>query len=123
MKTLQEWLDRKPAGPAPKRPIKRNVRPKRVSDRRRKENPKYKAAVEAHLAEFPNCQIGPIIMAAGFKVNCRGRATHPHHVKGRGRFLCDRTTFLSSCDGECHPQWCHVTNKEDAIALGLIVQR
>jgi hypothetical protein len=120
MKTLQEWLDRKPAGPKPRKRIARNVRPKRVSDRRRRENPEYKATVAAHLAEFPRCQVGPRIKAGGFEVRCLGVATHVHHVRGRGRFLCDRTTFLSSCGGDCHPPWIHQTNVADAYALGLL---
>ena len=121
MKTLQEWLDRKPAGRKPRKPIARNVRPKPVSNRRRRENPAYEAAVAAHLADFPACQIGPRIRDAGFEVRCLGVATHPHHVRGRGRYLCDRSTFLSSCGGECHPEWIHWTHVKEARALGLLV--
>lgn len=121
MKTLKEWLERKPKGPAPKRPIARNVRPKQVSARRRREAPGYKVATEEHLREFPSCQIGPVITAAGFHVRCLGVATHVHHTRGRGRFLCDRTTFRSSCSGECHPQWVHFSNVAEATALGLLL--
>ncbi len=122
MKSFEEWLAREPAGPKPRKRIARNVRLRPVSDRRRREGPGYKAAVTAHLAEFPRCQIGPRIRAAGHEVRCLGVATHVHHTRGRGRHLCDRATFLSSCSGECHPRWIHDTHRAEAIALGLLVQ-
>lgn len=116
MQTLTQWLRRKPAGPKPKKRLPR------VSKRRQRMTPAYTAAKRMHLREFPFCQIGPIIRAAGFKVRCTGRAIGIHHVKGRlGALLCDRKFFLSSCWGECHPQWIHETHKAEAIRLGLII--
>lgn len=121
MNPFKEWLERKPKGPAPRRPIARNVRPKKISARRRREAPGYKQATDEHLRAHPACQIGPVIAAAGFRVRCLGKATHVHHTRGRGRFYCDKATFLSSCGGECHPQWVHVTNVAEATALGLLL--
>lgn len=113
--SLQQWLDRKARGPAAKKRL-----PK-VSKRKKRVNPLYTAAKRMHLAEFPFCQIGPIIRAAGFKVRCTGRARFIHHVKGRiGALLCDRQWFLSSCGGDCHPQWVHQSHVKEARELGLL---
>lgn len=113
--TLQQWLDRKPAGRKPRKPVKKR------SAKRQRQDPEYRAAKRMHLREHPTCQISPIIRKAGFKVRCTGRATHVHHVWGRiGELLCDREHFLSSCSGECHPQWIHESHKLEAIELGLL---
>lgn len=124
MKTLKEWLERKPKGPAPRRPLPRST--KRIAPigaKAKRTAGEYRAAVLAHLRQNPHCQIGPVIKAAGFDVLCLDTATHVHHTRGRGRFLCDRTTFRSSCSGECHPQWVHASNVAEATALGLLLPR
>lgn len=123
MKPFEEWLNRKPAGPKPRKRIARRMRPRQVSTRRRRATPGYKQVVAEHLKEHPSCQIGPVIRAAGFVVRCLGVATHPHHTRGRGRYLCDKSTFLSSCSGECHPQFVHITHVEEATTLGLLLPR
>lgn len=113
--SLQDWLNRKPKGPAPRKRIPAK------SAKRKALDPAYARAVSAHLKANPFCQVGPIIKAGGFPVICRGKATHVHHVKGRvGALLCDRRHFLSSCGGECHPRWIHDTHKAEAITLGLL---
>lgn len=113
--TLQQWLSRQPSGPKPKKRLPR------VSKRRKIINPAYVLAKQAHLRDNPKCQVGPIIRAAGFKVRCKIRATHVHHIRGRvGKYLCDRTYFLSSCNGECHPLWVHQLHPKEARALGLL---
>lgn len=123
MKSFEDWLNRSPAGPKPKKRIARNVRPKPISSRRRRESPDYKRATEEHLRDNPRCQIGPVIRSGGFAVRCLGLATHVHHTRGRGRYYCDKATFLSSCGGECHPQFVHITNVKEATALGLLLPR
>lgn len=95
---------------------------KRISSRGAIRRTAYKIVEREHLEEFPICEVGEKIRAAGFKVRCRGRATHCHHQKGRtGPLLTDKRFLLSSCDGECHPQWVHVTHVKEARAIGLLL--
>lgn len=115
MQDFASWLERKPAGPKPRKRIPR------VSKRKQRQLPEYEAAKKAHLRDNPVCQIGPIIMEAGHKVRCNYRAVSVHHVRGRiGKLLCDRRYFLSACDGECHIPWIHTTHKDEAKRLGLL---
>ena len=115
-RNLADWLAREPKGKAPRRRIPR------VSKKHKVKLVEYSHAKRMHLKEFPFCQIGPIIREAGFEVRCTGRARSIHHRKGRiGKLLCDREWFLSSCNGECHPQWIHETHKAEAIRLGLLI--
>lgn len=123
MNEFERWLTRRPAGRKPRKPIARTSRPRPIGAKAKREAPEYARVVLAHLTEFPRCQIGPRVTAAGFTVRCLGVATHVHHTRGRGRYKCDRSTFLSSCSGECHPQWVHVTNVAEAIDLGLLLPR
>ncbi len=130
MKSLQEWIDRKPAGPKPKKRIERRTPLPRATKRiasvgakAKREAPGYRAASLAHLTEFPRCQIGPVFKAAGIDVLCLDTATHVHHSKGRGKYLCDRSTFFSSCSGECHPRAVHELYVAEARALGLLQNR
>ena len=127
MKKLAEWLVRGDKPKKVRKPLRRtrllrgSTPVKRVSKKRIRQNGEYRKAVKAHLAEFPVCQIGPRITEAGYPVRCTGVARSVHHVKGRtGALLCDRKHFLSSCDGECHPQWIHETHKDLARQLGLL---
>lgn len=113
--TLQQWLDRKKPGKKPRKRIPH------VSRRQQLRNAEYHRAVAAWKPLHPTCEVGPIIKAAGFKVRCNRVTTHPHHVKGRlGKNLCDQTTWLASCDGECHPFWIHQAHVEEAKKLGLL---
>lgn len=114
---FEDWLKRKQAGPAPRKRIPT------VSAKMKPRLVEYRHAKRMHLAEHPTCQISPIIRAAGFRVRCRGKGRHVHHVRGRlGKLLCDRRYFLTSCEGECHPQWIHESHKAEAIKLGLLVE-
>lgn len=102
--------------------LKRTTRLAKVSPRRREENSFYKIEVKAHLKEFPLCQVGDAIMAAGYPVRCTRVAKHVHHRKGRaGPLFFDRRWFFSCCDGECHPQWTHQTHVKEATELGIIL--
>lgn len=101
-------------------PLKRKTRLNRVSPRKRALRADYAKVSAEHLAEYPRCQIGPRIKAAGYQVDCWDKATHVHHVKHRGKYLCDRNFFLSSCSGECHPKFIHQTNVKEAYELGLL---
>ena len=81
----------------------------------------YARALADWLPLHPTCEIGPIIKRAGYEVRCNRVTTHPHHKKGRlGSNLCDTTTWLASCSGECHPFWCHQAHVKEARELGLL---
>lgn len=45
----------------------------------------------------------------------------PHHMKRRGKFLCDKSTFLGLCRS-CHIDWLH-NNEEEARRLGYLLDR
>ncbi len=109
MKTLQEWLDRKPAGPAQKKPIARRARVKRVSERRRKEGAEYAKKRKAFLAARPRCEAAPLA--------CRQPSTDVHHRAKRGRNYLDESTWIAVCR-TCH-DWIHAHPKE-ARELGLL---
>lgn len=93
---------------------------KKVGEKRAKESKIYEAAKKQYLADNPECQIGPAIRSAGFSVRCKGVATHVHHVAHRGANLSNPEYFMSSCSGECHPQWVHQTHVKEAYQLGLL---
>ena len=113
--SLQQWLDRKAAGPAPKRRL-----PK-VKASRRAELSKYARILPAWKAAHPTCEVCPVIKAAGYQVRCTVKTTHPHHVKGRiGKLLYDERFFLSCCDGEGHPGFIHDRHPSIARELGLL---
>ena len=119
--SLEDWLKRKRSGPKPRKGLRRSAKPmNQVSRKQRTKLVEYAHAKRMHLKEHPTCQISPIIRAAGYEVRCTGRGKFIHHVRGRGKYLCDRRYFLTSCDGECHPQFVHVTHKDLAIKLGLL---
>lgn len=99
----------------------RRTRLARISPKHRRELGDYSRASAEYLVEHPQCEIGPAFLAAGLRLRCLGVATHVHHTKGRGKYLCDKSTFKSSCSGECHPQAVHQTHKDVAIKIGLIV--
>lgn len=84
----------------------------KVSDKQSKLLREYSRLREQYLRQHPICQA---------KVKCKGRiASDLHHQKGRGKYLCDTTFFLSTCR-ECH-DWITEHSKE-AIELGLSVSR
>lgn len=103
--------------------LKRRTRLSPISKRKRVQNALYAKERAEHLAAHPRCQIGPVIKAAGYHVDCWGDATHVHHAKGRHGLTCDRRYFFSSCSGECHPRWVHQTNVKEAYVLGLLIPK
>lgn len=102
-------------------PLKRKTPLRKRSPRKAKERADYARVSSEYLKDHPNCEIGPVIKLAGLSVNCWGKSTHVHHMKGRGRYLCDTDYFLASCSGECHPQWIHKTHVKEARELGLLL--
>jgi len=125
----------RPKSVRPPRKRIRQVSPKRgkggVRGYIRRETParaaqkaRYRAMLPGWIREHPVCEVCPIINANGFSVRCLGKTRHPHHVKGRrGELLCDERWMLACCGGESHPQFIHQTHKQDAINLGLLIQR
>lgn len=120
MKTLREWLDRKPAGRKPRKRIQRHVRPKRVSARKRRRDEDYHVLRARYLIEHPFCQI--TIARLGFSeervlakargldaTNCEGIyfegqlipiATQIHHRNKRlGRRQNDARFWLAAAPG------------------------
>lgn len=51
----------------------------------------------------------------------RSANPRPHHSKKRGKFLCDKSTFLGLCDS-CHLIWLH-NNEEEARRVGYLTDR
>jgi len=133
-KEFSAWLSR-PKSVRPPRKRIRQVSPKREKGGARgyirRETParaaqkaRYKAMLPGWVARHPVCEVCPIINRNGFSVRCLGKTRHPHHVKGRrGELLCDERWMLACCGGESHPTWIHQTHKQDAINLGLLIQR
>lgn len=54
-----------------------------------KEREQYRAARLFYLNKHPNCEI------------CQRPADDIHHKRGRGKFLCDTSTFMATC------RFCH----------------
>ena len=110
------WLNRKPAGPSPKKPLPR------VTKKRAKENRQYNARVKVWLTEHPVCEVW--CKENGFKWVAPGiyhslvdgkqypgvgliyafewlapRATQCHHRnKRRKSMLLDERYWLAVCD-------------------------
>lgn len=111
--TLQQWLDRKPAGKKPKRPLPR------VTKKRAKQLREYSKRREEYLKLHPICQcclkkagivesqtsVFMTILAGGPK------SVEIHHAAGRiGEKLNDETHWFATCR-PCHekihrdPKW------------------
>ena len=115
MPLLKDWLKR-----GEKRPKQKKFM-RKISARRAEQLAEYRKLLPGWIAAHPKCEIGPRFRAAGVMVKCKGKTTHPHHVRGRiGKLLCDTRYFLASCSGECHPQAVHYTHKKEAKALGML---
>lgn len=100
--------------------LKRSRLPK-VSRRQRERLAEYKRVLRAWLPLHPQCELGPKIREAGYQVCCKGKTTHPHHIKGRiGINLCDTSSWLASCSGECHPQFVHQTHVKESREMGIL---
>lgn len=76
----------------------------------------YAKVRKEFLLEHPTCEVCPLL--SGIHEVTTHPATVIHHKRGRGPFLCDKTTFIASCsDGD---SWIH-RNKTRAKQLGLLV--
>lgn len=112
-----EWKPRKPL--------------RKVSQRRAKENVIYEAAVKEwwaghdHRCEMRLGNLSDDVHYPRYMPDsrrCPNRANpRPHHLKKRGKFLCDKSTFMALCDS-CHVGWLH-NNEEEARRLGYLTDR
>lgn len=136
MQTLAQWLKRKPAGPKPKRPLKR-CRVKKVSAKRQREARIYSVKRKAFLEAHPWCMILLRRMGVDESALCYDetgaayinicgditgrmmvpRATQVHHVFKRGKFYLDESTWLAASDSQ--HRWVH-ENPSLARAKGLL---
>jgi hypothetical protein len=75
-------------------------------------NSEYSKLRKSHLGSFPMCQA---------KIyNCTLKSTDIHHMKGRGEYHLDTSTWLSLCRN-CH-EWIE-RNPENALELGFSQKR
>lgn len=127
MKTLSEWLDRKPAGKKPRKRLPA------VSARRKREGKLYLTKREAFIAAHPFCQVfiarlelveAAVIQFNGHYIDVFGLlrrapvATEVHHKSGRygGNYL-NESTWLAVCR-DAH-EWIH-NNPSLARARGML---
>lgn len=110
---FKDWLARKPAGPKPRKPLKRTrVRP--VSKRRRKDGAEYSAKREAFLREQFYCEA---CMPLQQRV-LPNRSCDVHHKAGRtGTNYLDESTWAAVCR-PCH-EYLHA-HPSEARKLGLL---
>lgn len=124
MKTLSEWLQRKPAGPKPRKPLKRTTKPRPTSPKRQRESREYSKKRKAFLASKRFCEGKRFVGVCSENFvgqaihSCFNRPQDVHHKAGRlgGNFL-NESTWLPVCR-TCH-DWIHAHPKE-ARALGLL---
>jgi hypothetical protein len=89
-KLIQPRTSRKTSKAFKSSSLKRSSRLRRVSPNREKVNAVYFKKKKEYLSTHTLCQV------------CGYSVSHDvHHIKGRGRFLCDESTFLGCC------RWCH----------------
>lgn len=115
--TLQQWLDRKPAGRKPRKPVKKR------SAKRQRDAKEYTKLRAAFLIARPRCQAcGPFDDAFGAgatwdRHKC-AKSCDVHHKAGRlGGNLLNTTTWMAVCRS-CH-DWIHA-HPSDARKLGLL---
>lgn len=110
-------------------PIKKARQPlARVSPKRAIENVEYEREKgiwrqERMAIDGFQCQFGdPSITKGGAKVpRCRKKADrNPHHIKLRGKNLCNRKFFMATCLPE-HHNWIH-DNPKEAEELGYLIR-
>lgn len=121
MQPLSQWLKRKPAGPKPKKPLKRSGRVRRVSKKRARDGKAYSLLRAAFLQAHPFCQAWAKIITAYPQAELPQvgpQATDIHHKAGRygGNYL-NTDTWLAVCR-PAHV-WIHNHPKE-ARKLGLL---
>lgn len=80
-------------------------KPRRIatySDKRKELNKLYDAEARLYRKEHPDCAIKSPV--------CTKRTQGVHHIKGRGKYLLDKTTWEPACNAcnayvERHHQW------------------
>lgn len=97
--TLEQWLSRKPAGPKPKKRLRKVAKRNIVICRQ------YSAAAKRFKKAHPRCEI------------CGGITIDVHHKEGRGENLLKVETWMSVCR-QCHV-WIH-NNPSIARAKGFL---
>lgn len=78
----------------------------------------YSVRRRAFLAIHSNCELGPVLHAADIQTDCWHRSSQIHHMRRRGKYLLDESTWRASCGGECH-RWVE-THANQARDLGLL---
>lgn len=121
--TLQQWLDRKPAGRKPKKPVKKR------SAKRQRDAKEYTKLRKEFLKENPLCQATDRILdwmfahdrAAFYSDEAPqyyvSRAEEVHHVEKRGKNYLKINTWLA-CSSWAH-RWIHA-HPSKARELGLL---
>lgn len=108
------WNKKKPQVPLKQTPLPKTQKPiAKESDKRKKEHALYSVMRLQYLKDHPNC----FMVIAGI---CTGAATEIQHLKGRGIYYLDMTTW----GGACH--CCHkyaTDHPEEAIENGWAVLR
>ncbi len=115
LKDLQaRKLGIKPSADKPeKKPLKKAGKPiSKVSKRQAELNAKYLRKIKPYKKKNPFCKARLI--------GCKTNTTDVHHMKGRGKYLLDESTWLPVCRD------CHRTIEQDpqmAKQLGLSASR
>jgi hypothetical protein len=108
----------RPMGLSGKRNRLRSVSPKRAKLNREYEKAKriwWAARLEI---DYGSCQVTEWDEHRELRRCYRAAMPQPHHIYGRGKYLCDSSTFMAVCP--THHQWIHQHPKE-ARARGYIV--
>src|SRR4051812_25862669 len=112
MNAFESWLVRKPAGPKPRKALKRTGRPKKVSKKRAGANREYTVRRKAFLLAHPYCEamgtISWFILDNGTALEWQETpavlqlSTEIHHTKKpKCKYLNDESTWLAVC------RWAH----------------
>lgn len=120
--SLKDWLNRKPAGPKPRKRLKQTPL-RRVSSKHGKKLREYFRVRADYLAKQAACEAGLVILKAKLPEfyhvpRCEVWAKEVHHIAGRGSNLCNTDTFCAICP-ECH-RWVHAHGQK-AREIGLLV--
>lgn len=123
--TLEQWLNRKPKGKAPPRPLKR-CRVKKVSKRRAKEGRIYSQRRKVFLAANPHCEAWHVISQWMYNQAPEDYVKAPqlcprsedvHHRERRGKNYLNEETWMAV--SRWAHEWIHSHPKE-ARALNLL---
>ena len=91
-----------------KKPKKKVFTIKPISDKMAAKYKEYRSVRDIHMAENPICE---------FK-GCTKVSQDLHHKAGRGKFMCDKNTFMAIC--RKHHTWIHEHPKESR-ELGYLI--